>query len=87
MLCQKDEKNGYLLTQSILTEDKEDKPTIKSFYFSNKKALKEGYKDILNRIDSSDKVFYLFRSNYNYDLNDSQAIVAKWKEEISSAIK
>jgi len=87
ILCQKDQKNGYLLTQSILTEDKEDKPTMRSYYFFDKKALKEGYKSISDRIDSSDKVFYLFRSSSNYDLGDSETIVAKWKEEVSNAIK
>jgi len=87
VLCQKDNKNGYLLTQSILTENQKDLPNMRSYYFADKKALKEGYKNISDRIDSSDKIFYLLRSNFNSDFNDSEAIVAKWKEEISDEIK
>jgi hypothetical protein len=36
ILCQKDEKNGYLLTQSILSKGNMDKPYMKSLYFVDK---------------------------------------------------
>lgn len=86
VLCQKDHKNGYLLTQSVLTGNDKDKPAIKSYYFADKKTLKEGYRNISERIDSSDKIFYILRSSFNYDFEDSETIVAKWKEEIKKQL-
>ena len=87
ILCQKDEKNGYLLTQSILSKDNMTKPYMKSLYFFDKKHLKEGYLNIVNKIDSSEKIFYLLRSNKNYDYNDSEKLVEQWKKEVRNATK
>jgi hypothetical protein len=87
ILCQKDEKNGYLLTQSIMSKDNMSKPYMKSFYYLNKKLLKEGYMNIINKIDSSDKTFYLLRSNPNYDYEDSGKIIEEWKIEVKNATK
>ena len=46
ILCQKDEKNGYLLTQSILSKENMTKPYMRSHYFVDKQHLKKGYKNI-----------------------------------------
>jgi hypothetical protein len=87
ILCQKDEKNGYLLTQSILSKENMVKPYMRSHYFVDKKHLIEGYKNIVDKIDSSDKIFYLLRSNNNSDYNDSEKLVEKWKKEVRDATK
>lgn len=84
LLCQKDEKNGYLLTESIMEEDSKN-PFMQSYYFTDKNALKEGFKQISNRIESAEKTFYLLRSNGNYDMSDTQEIVKKWKNEVKNA--
>ena len=75
ILCQKDEKNGYLLTQTIFSELNMSQPYMKSHYFFDRKELSKGYKNIVNKIDSSEKTFYLLRSNKNYDYNDSEELV------------
>jgi hypothetical protein len=85
ILCQKDEKNGYLLTQSILSKENMVKPYMRSHYFTDKQHLIKGYKNIVDKIDSSDKVFCLLRSNNNYDYNDSEKIVQEWKKEVKNA--
>jgi len=85
ILCQKDENNGYLLTQSILSKDTMTKPYMRSHYFIDKAHLKEGYFNIINKIDSSEKIFYLLRSNNNSDCADSEKIVEKWKLEVKNA--
>jgi len=85
ILCQKDEKNGYLLTQSILSKENMEKPYMKSLYFVDKEHLKEGYLNVINKIDSSEKIFYLLRSNDNFDYTDSEKIVEKWKVEVKNA--
>jgi len=87
ILCQKDDKNGYLLTQSIFSKDNMVKPYMKSHYFVDKEHLKEGYKNIVDKIDSSDKIFYLLRTNQNYDYYDSEKLVEEWREEVRNATK
>ena len=85
ILCQKDENNGYLLTQSILSKDNMTKPYMRSYYFIDKQNLKEGYLNVVNKIDSSEKIFYLLRSNNNSDYTDSEKIIEKWKLEVKNA--
>ena len=85
ILCQKDEKNGYLLTQSILSKENMVKPYMRSHYFVDKEHLIDGYKNIVDKIDSSDKIFYLLRTNKNYDCNDSEKLVQEWKKEVKDA--
>ena len=87
ILCQKDEKNGYLLTQSILSKDNMEKPYMKSLYFVDKKHLKEGYLNLMNKIDSSEKIFYLLRTNKNTDYDDSEKLVEQWRKEVKDATK
>jgi hypothetical protein len=53
---------GYLLTQSILSEGGKN-PYLQSFYYRDKEELKEGFKKISSRIESTEKTFYLLRSN------------------------
>lgn len=84
LLCQKDERNGYLLTQSIMSKNNIN-PYMQSYYFNDKKALIEGYKQISNKIESSERTFYLLRSNSNYDMDDTGQIVKKWKQEVKNA--
>jgi hypothetical protein len=87
ILCQRDEKNGYLLTQSILSKDNMAKPYVKSLYFVDKQNLKEGYLNLMNKIDSSEKVFYLLRTNKNTDYDDSEKLVEQWRKEVRDATK
>ena len=87
ILCQKDEKNGYLLTQSILSKDNMEKPYMKSLYFLDKEHLKEGYLNLMNKIDSSEKIFYLLRTNKNTDYDDSEKLVEQWRKEVKDATK
>jgi len=87
ILCQKDEKNGYLLTQSILSKENMVKPYMRSHYFVDKEHLIEGYLNVVNKIDSSEKIFYLLRSNDNSDYTDSEKLVEKWKMEVRDAVK
>ena len=87
ILCQRDEKNGYLLTQSILSKDNMEKPYMKSLYFVDKQNLKEGYLNLMNKIDSSEKVFYLLRTNKNTDYDDSEKLVEQWRKEVRDATK
>ena len=84
ILCQKDEKNGYLLTQSIMNDESKN-PYMQSYYYRNKDELKEGFKKISNRIESSEKTFYLLRSNKYYDVADTENIVKIWKREVKNA--
>ena len=84
LLCQKDEKNGYLLTESIMEESNEN-PFMQSYYFVDKKGLKDGFKQISNRIESAEKTFYLLRFNSNYDMSDTEEIVKRWKNEVKIA--
>ena len=85
ILCQKDENNGYLLTQSILSKDNMTKPYMRSYYFADKEYLKEGYLNVVNKIDSSEKIFYLLRSNNNSDYVDSEKLIEQWKIEVKNA--
>jgi hypothetical protein len=84
ILCQKDERNGYLLTESIMSEESQ-LPYMQSYYYRNKEELKEGFKKISNRIESTEKTFYLLRSNKYYDVNDTENIVKIWKQEVKNA--
>jgi hypothetical protein len=84
LLCQKNENNGYLLTESIM-EEKGENPFMQSYYFIDKNALKQGFKQISNRIESAEKTFYLLRFNNNYDISDTEEIVKQWKKEVKIA--
>lgn len=84
ILCQKDEHNGYLLTQSIMSKETQN-PYMQSYYYRNKEELKEGFKSISNKIESTEKTFYLLRSNKYYDVNDTENIVKIWKQEVKNA--
>lgn len=84
ILCQKDANGGYLLTESIMSPNSKN-PYMQSFYYKDKDQLKEGFKKISNRIESSEKTFYLLRSNDNYDVTDTEKIVNIWKQEVKNA--
>jgi len=84
ILCQKDEKNGYLLTQSIMSDESKN-PYMQSYYYRDKEELKEGFKKISNRIEYAEKTFYLLRSNQYYDVADTENIVKIWKREVKNA--
>ena len=86
VLCQKDEHSGYLMTQSIMTDESEN-PYMQSHYYRNIKELKEGFKKISNKIESAEKTFYLLRSNKYYDVEDTENIVKIWKREVKNAIQ
>jgi len=86
ILCQKDENNGYLLTQSIMIDENKN-PYMQSYYYRDKEELKEGFKKISDRIESSEKIFYLLRSNKYYDVEDTENIVKIWKREVKNAIQ
>lgn len=86
ILCQKDNTGGYLLTQSILSQGNKN-PYMESFYYRNKEELKDGFKKISDRIESSEKTFYLLRSNEYYDVADTENIVKIWKQEVKNATK
>jgi len=86
VLCQKDQNGGYLLTQSIMEENGKN-PYMQSHYFRDKQELKDGFKLLSNRIESSEKTFYLLRSNNNYDISDTEEIVKQWKQEVKNATK
>jgi hypothetical protein len=86
LLCQKDGKGGYLMTQSV-TEENNDVPDMKSYYFKSREALREGFKTISNMIESSEKTFYLLRSNDNYTMKDSENLINIWKKEVKDSIK
>ena len=85
LLCQKDEQNGYLLTQSIMSEDGAA-PYMHSYYFKDKRALQQGFKKISDKIESSEKTFFLLRSSNNYDIDDTAGIVKRWRQEVKNAI-
>jgi len=85
ILCQKDEKGGYLMTQNI-TERNGKNPYMQSYYFLNKNDLIEGYKTISNRIFSSEKTFYLIKISDKYNFEDNERLVLKWKKEVKSQI-
>ena len=84
ILCQRDDKGNYLLTQSILSQDSE-KPYMESTYYHSKDALKEGFNRISSKISSAEKTFSLLQSSDRYDMNDSQKIVEIWKKEVKDA--
>jgi hypothetical protein len=41
----------------------------------------------MNKIDSSEKVFYLLRTNKNTDYDDSEKLVEQWRKEVRDATK
>jgi len=84
ILCQKDEHNGYLLTQSIMSKESQN-PYMQSYHYRDKEELKEGFKKISDKIESSEKIFYLLRSNDYYDVADTEKIVKIWKREVKNA--
>lgn len=84
ILCQKDQNNGYLLTQSIM-EQKGKNPYMQSHYYRNKEELKKGFKLLISKIEFSEKTFYLLRSNPNYDMTDAEQIIKEWKSEVKNA--
>ena len=84
ILCQKDEHNGYLLTQSIMSKESRN-PYMQSYHYKDKEELKQGFKKISDKIESTEKIFYLLRFNSNYDMSDTQEIVKKWKKEVKNA--
>jgi hypothetical protein len=86
ILCQKDGNGGYLMTQSI-TEENHPTPEMKSYYFKTRESLREGFKTINNTIDSSEKTFYLLRSNDNYNMKDSENLINMWKKEVKDSLK
>ena len=86
ILCQKDINGGFLLTESIMSQASKN-PYMQSYYYRNKDELKEGFKKISNRIGSTEKTFYLLRSNNNYDMTDTEEIVTNWKQEVKNATK
>ena len=60
---------------------------MQSYYYRNKEELRDGFKKISDRIESSEKTFYLLRSNEYYDVGDTENIVKIWKQEVKNAIK
>ena len=58
---------------------------MRSYYFADKQYLKEGYLNVVNKIDSSEKIFYLLRSNNNSDYVDSEKLIEQWKIEVKNA--
>ena len=85
ILCQKDQKNSYLLTESVSDKNGEN-TQMKSYYFLDKEELKKGFREINNTIDSSEKTFCLLRWSDNYDFKDSEKIVTEWKKEVKNAV-
>jgi hypothetical protein len=85
ILCQKDAKGGFLLTQNI-SERNGKSPYMQSYYFNNKKELKEGFNLLSNRINSCDKIFYLIRIDNKYDFSETEKLVRQWKNEVKSNI-
>ena len=59
---------------------------MESYYFKDKEALKKGFKKICDRIEFSEKVFYLLRSSSDYNMDDTADIVKRWKQEVKNAI-
>ena len=86
ILCQRDDKGGYLLTQSILSKDSE-KPYIESSYYLSKDALKQGFNKLSNKIASAEKTFSLLRSSDRFDMEDTEKIIRLWRKEVKSATK
>jgi len=86
LLCQKDDKGGYLMTQSV-TEGDNATPAMRSYYFKTKESLREGFKTINDTIDSSERTFYLLRSNNNYDMKDGEELINIWKKEVKDSLK
>ena len=86
LLCQKDGKGGYLMTQSV-TEGDNPNPSMRSYYFKTKESLREGFKTINDTIESAEKTFYLLRSNNDYNMKDSEELISIWKKEVKDSLK
>ena len=86
ILCQKDDKGGYLLTQSILSKDSE-KPYLESSYYLSKDALKQGFNKLSNKIASAEKTFSLLQSSDRFDMEDTEKMIRLWKKEVKSVTK
>ena len=86
LLCQKDGKGGYLMTQSV-TEGDNPNPSMRSYYFKTRESLREGFKTINATIESSEKTFYLLRSNDDYNMKDSEELINIWKKEVKDSLK
>jgi hypothetical protein len=86
LLCQKDGKGGYLMTQSV-TEGDNPNPSMRSYYFKTRESLREGFKTINDTIESAEKTFYLLRSNNDYNMKDSEELINIWKKEVKDSIK
>ena len=86
LLCQKDGKGGYLMTQSV-TEGENPTPAMRSYYFKTRESLREGFKAINNTIDSSERTFYLLSSSDTYNMKDGENLVNIWKKEVKDSLK
>ena len=86
LLCQKDGRGGYLMTQSV-TEGDNPNPSMRSYYFKTRESLREGFKTINDTIESAEKTFYLLRSNDNYNMKDSEELINIWKKEVKNSLK
>jgi len=85
ILCQKDDKGGYLLTQNI-SEKNGTSPYLQSYYFLTKSDLKEGFVKLTERITSVEKTFYLIKSDKKYDFSETEKLVRQWKNEVKNSI-
>ena len=86
ILCQKDNKNNYLLTESI-SEEGNSSPNIKSYYFLGKKMLLEQYNELNKTVDSYEKIFYLLISDNNNSFKNNENLIQKWKKEVKEYCK
>jgi len=85
ILCQKDDKGGYLMTQNITSKENKN-PNMQSYYFLDKKDLQQGYNTIARRIASCEKTFYLIRIGDEYDFSENERLILKWKNDVKNSI-
>lgn len=85
ILCQKDDKGGYLMTQNI-SEKNGKNPYMQSYYFLTKDDLKQGFASLTERIASSEKQFYLIKMDKSYDFEETEKLVRQWKNEVKNSI-
>lgn len=86
ILCQKDTKGGYLLTQSISSKTT-TYPYVQSYYFVDIAALRCGYKKSIEKIENAEKTFYLIISSQDYNIDHNQDLVKSWKKNIKEILK
>jgi len=60
---------------------------MRSYYFKTRESLREGFKTINDTIDSSERTFYLLRSNDNRNMKDSEELINIWKKEVRASLK